>query len=246
MTLSFERAVLNIGREAARWVLPSPCVVCGSELPWRARVGSCCLDCWNRLPVITEAKCGRCAIPIPAGTAGQAITCIECSVDPPSMEFTDSWGHYRGGLERVLHAFKFGGHDFLDRPLATLLAELWDRHEDHDFDVVAGVPLHANRRRARGYDQAERLARHFARRAGLEYSGRMLERRIDRQPQSKLDRAARLINVRGVYAGTARAGGRSILLIDDICTTGATLRACTTALLSAGARRVAAITIARA
>src|SRR5205823_10665409 len=149
-----------------------------------------------------------------------------------------------GPLERVLHALKFERHDFYDAPLAELMAEVL---RDRDFDAVVPVPMHPARERRRGYNQAELLARALARRIGIRCDTTLLVRRgADRRAQSTLSRAARAANVRGAFAATPRAAGRRVLLVDDICTTGETLRACAGALLRSDAARVCAIAVARA
>src|SRR3984893_12198081 len=112
-------ALSILGRETARIVLHASCVVCERELPWRARKASCCTSCWPALPEITGAKCDSCAMPWSAG--GLSFRCIACLDDPLPVGWTDAWGHYRGSLERLLHAFKFERHDFLDAPLPGLL-----------------------------------------------------------------------------------------------------------------------------
>ena len=238
-TLSF------LGRETARIVLHSPCIVCRGELPWRARTASCCTACWRALPKIVTAKCRSCAEPWTAGAPHDDYFCGGCFVDPLPLDWCDAWGHYQGGLEQVIHAFKFERHDFLDAPLATLLEETLAARGDVAFDAIVPVPMHAAKRRRRGYDQAELLAQALAKRVGIDWES-LLTKRSDTPAQSKLARDARARNVRDAYAASAQAKDRSLLLVDDVCTTGETLRATARALLRAGAARVCAITIAKA
>lgn len=185
---------------------------------------------------------------MPLAGDDDAVRCIECQLDPAKLVFCDAWGRYGGALERVLHAFKFEKHDFLDDPLASLLEALIVERGDFAFEAVVPVPMSRAKERKRGYNQAERLARALAGRL----AGRMdvkcemlLGKRIDRQTQSRLPRAERAKNVRLAFQASARSDGKSILLVDDICTTGETLRACADELLRAGASRVAAVTVAK-
>ncbi len=230
-----------IGRHALRIVLPSWCDVCGRELPWRGREASCCASCWSMLPRIEGAKCRSCALPLPAGDI-----CIACSADPLPVGWCDAWGEYKSGLERLLHAFKFAHHDFLDSSLAGLLHETFTARGDLAFDAVVPVPMHRSKERKRGYNQAELLARALARRAGLAFDARMLLKPEETPTQSLLSRGSRAENVRKAFAASDRAAGKSILVVDDICTTGETLRACARELVRAGAERVCAITVAKA
>lgn len=230
----------NIGREALRIVLPSWCVVCDGPLPWREAEASCCGECWRSLPRLTGARCRSCALPLPAG---EGLTCITCSADPLPVEWCDAWGEYSGGLERLLHAFKFEHHDFLDDSFAALLHATRDGFA---FDAIVPVPMHWAKERRRGYNQAELLARALARRIGIECSPRLLTKRQENDTQSLLARAARRENVRRSFEASPRASGKSILIVDDICTTGETFRACAQALVRAGAGRVCAISVAKA
>lgn len=231
--------LLGVAREAVRTLLPSWCVVCDRELPWADRTASCCADCWRTLPRITGAKCVSCALPL-AGD-DDATRCIECQLDPGNLLFCDAWGRYSGALEKVLHAFKFERHDFLDDPLAELLEQLM---RDAAFDAIVPVPMSRAKERKRGYNQAERLARALGRRTNVACE-LLLTKRGERATQSLLPRAERAKNVRGAFQASPRAHGKAILLVDDICTTGETLRSCASELLRAGATSVAAVTLAK-
>lgn len=231
-------ALSILGREAVRIVLPAWCVGCAGELPWSDRTTSCCARCWAALPRIAGTKCRSCALPIPDGEH-----CLNCLRDPLPLDWCEAWGHYRGTLERVLHALKFERHDFYDAPLAQLLDSVM---RDRDFDLVLSVPMTAAKERRRGYNQAELLARALAARIGVRCDPALLIKRAEREAQSKLRRAARTVNVRGLFAASPRVAARKVLLVDDICTTGATLRACAAALRMEEAARVCAIAVARA
>jgi ComF family protein len=234
----------SIGRETAKIVLHAPCVVCDRELPWRARTASCCANCWTSLRKITSGRCTSCALPL---AAGDGLRCMDCLVDPLPMDWTEAWGHYGGALERVLHALKFRRHDFFADPLAALMHEtLGERLTDTPFDAVVPIPMHRAKLRRRGYNQAELLARSLASRLRVRPAPELLERTGERATQSRLSRAERRANVRGAFAASRRAAGKSILLVDDVCTTGETLRACAAALLQQDAARVCAVVVARA
>ncbi len=232
-----------LGRETARIVLHAACVVCDRELPWRERKASCCAACWSALPKITGAECDSCAMPWSAG--GEGFRCIRCLDDPLPVGWTEAWGHYRGSLERLLHAFKFERHDFLDAPLAELLESVV-QSRDVDFDAIVPVPMHRSKLRQRGYNQAELLGRALGRRLGIRCEPSMLRKGIERSAQSTLARSDRAANVRGVFATSASVRERSILIVDDVCTTAETLRACAHALLSGNASRVCAVIVAKA
>jgi len=217
--------------------LHASCVVCRRELPWRERIASCCGSCWDSLPRIHSTQCRSCALPLPEGEL-----CLNCARDPIPVAWTSAWGHYRGSLERLLHAFKFQRHDFFDAPLAELLHESL---RDSDFDVIVPVPMHRSKLRRRGYNQAELLARALARRVRVQCEP-LLATRVARKTQSLLGRGERRANVHDAFLASRRVAGRSVLIVDDVCTTGQTIRACADALLAAKAARVCAVAVAKA
>jgi competence protein ComFC len=242
---SLRGALSILGREALQIVLPSWCIACDRELPWRERVASCCASCWSALPRIERAKCRSCALPAPVAGL-HTFLCISCSADPLPVGWCDAWGEYRGGLERLLRALKFEKHDFLDDALSSLLESALLARGDLEFDALVPVPMPRARQRRRGYNQAELLARALSRRLGIACDTALLSRRPSRVLQSRLSRRERAANMRNAFIATPEAEAKSILIVDDICTTGETLRACANALMGAGAGRVCAIAVAKA
>jgi ComF family protein len=218
-------------------------VACGGELPWRERTASCCAACWASLPAIRAAKCRFCALPW-SGDDPDFI-CGPCLKEPLPVDWTEAWGCYSGSLERVLHAFKFKRHDFFADPLAELIERMLRQRGDLDFDAVVPVPMHRAKVRRRGYNQAELLARALAKRIGIRCQPALLTKTRDLDAQSKLARNARAANVHGAFLASPRVASKKILLVDDVCTTGATIRACAGELVRAGAGRVAAAVVAK-
>jgi ComF family protein len=183
---------------------------------------------------------------MPWSAGAGSFRCLSCLEDPLPVAWTDAWGHYRGSLERLLHAFKFERHDFLDDALSELLESVIRERGDAGFDSIVAVPMHRSKLRQRGYNQAELLARALARRLSIHCDAGLLRKRVDRLPQSTLPRSERAKNVRGAFVASSHSEGRSILLVDDVCTTAETLRACAKALIAAGAARVCAAVVAKA
>ena len=196
------------------------------------------------LPLIEGPKCESCAQPWPGDVA--ATRCLDCVIAPLPVGWTDAWGHYRDALERVLHAFKFQRHDWFSDPFADALRDLVVSHGDETFDAVVPVPMSRAKLRRRGYNQAELLARALAHRLQLRCDTSLLAKRLERRTQSTLAKAERAANVRGAFRASERSTSKSILLVDDVCTTGETLRACAETLGRAGAERVCAVVVAKA
>lgn len=155
---------------------------------------------------------------------------------------------FSGTVRAALHRLKYAGEKRLAAPLADALAARW-RAVGMGGDLMVPVPVHAERARQRGYDQAALLAARASERSGLPCR-LALERTRRTSPQYELGRRARWSNVRGAFAlrrpGEAAAvQGRWVVLVDDVVTTGSTLVACAEVLYGAGALAVSALTVAR-
>jgi ComF family protein len=154
---------------------------------------------------------------------------------------------YSGPARACLHALKYDGEQRLVTPLSELLAARW-RRVGIGGNVLVPVPVHAARRRQRGFDQAELLARGVGRELGLPVAT-ALGRTTKTTAQHSLSRRARATNVGHAFvvtpAGEAQVRGRWVVLIDDVVTTGATLSGCAAALYAAGAAAVSGLALAR-
>jgi ComF family protein len=154
---------------------------------------------------------------------------------------------YSGTVRAALHALKYGGERRLAAPLAEALAERW-RRAGRGGDVLTWVPVHSARRRERGFDQAEELARHTAAALQLPVAG-LIDRPHRTTAQHALGQAQRASNMTSAFEPTVALRtsyvGAWVVVVDDILTTGATLGGCAAALLEGGAGMVSAATVAR-
>ncbi|MBI4320757.1 MAG: ComF family protein [Chloroflexi bacterium] len=176
-------------------------------------------------------------------TAGVEV-CDTCWRTRPSYDGARAPYFFEGALRKAIHRFKYNRAQHLARPLAALLDEYltsWNI----SADVLVPVPLHSQRLAERGYNQAELLAREVAQMAKLPLEADCLQRVRHTESQMGLPAAGRLDNVRGAFAcANPDLRARSILLIDDVSTTGATLDACAVALKKGGAASVWALCVA--
>ena len=246
MTGILAEVLTLVGRETSRIVLHATCIVCGIDLPWSRRVRSCCLECWSSIETLDEGRCLKCALARATSTDDGLFICIGCRSRRSPLRWLDAWGPYHGTLERVLHAFKFEGHDFLSRPLAELLARRWQERRESGAYVIVPVPMHPKGLRERGYNQSARLASDLGGLLDLPVKTRALSKVRPTRTQSTLPRKDRRDNVRGAFAASSSLEGVSVLLVDDICTTGETIRACARSLGRAGADDVVSLVVARA
>lgn len=166
---------------------------------------------------------------------------------PPGLLQLEWCAMYSGPVRAALQALKYRGERRLADPLAAALAERW-RRAGRGGDVVTWVPVHPSRRRERGFDQAEELARRMGADLGLSVAP-LLVRRQRTTAQHALGQAERASNTAAAFdSGSALRRpyrGAWVVVVDDILTTGATLAGCAGALLEGGAAAVSAVTVAR-
>ena len=227
---------------------PAHCLVCTEPgADGRALCTACAAGLpWNR------TACGRCGLPLPVS----AEACGRCLRRPPPLASTRAVFRYEAPLDRLLPRLKFHRDFAAGRVLAGLMAEALGAASSDSArpDAIVPLPLHRDRLRRRGYDQALELARPLARTLGLPLRDDLLVRVRDTAPQSRLDAAARRRNTRRAFAvatATPSAKRRAhvlpahVALVDDVMTTGATLHAAAIALRRAGVARVDAWVCAR-
>jgi len=201
-----------------------------------------CAQCAESL-VAAPAGCTVCGAPLDDALlpATRPRRCGACRERAPPFVLARAPFLHGGALAEAIHAFKYEKHEELARPLGVLFEAV----ERPRPDVISPVPLHPRRMIQRGYDQAALLAREAGRRFSLPVE-HLVERGRSTAPQVGRDRQARIRNVQGAFRARGNIRGRSICLIDDVLTTGATAGEAARALYAAGARRVEVRTLSRA
>jgi len=233
----------GIFRSVLDFLFPPVCLQCRRRV---SEPGNLCADCWREIAFIDGAQCASCGLPFEAPTFAGA-RCAACLASPPAFDAARAVMRYDEKCKASLLAFKHA--DRLD--LAPSFAH-WLIRAGGDFitemDTVVPVPLHRSRLWSRRYNQAAELARALAQRTGKAFRPFALER-VRRTPsQGEMPSAiARRRNVAGAFRvrDTAKVAGRTVLLIDDVLTTGATADACARALKRAGASKVLVLALAR-
>ncbi|TDI14090.1 MAG: ComF family protein [Acidobacteria bacterium] len=237
-------------RDVAATVIPPACCVCNVLCDFAAEAGVCA-SCWAQVEYLGGPVCPRCGRPHPGleDDDFEGILCGGCQRREPPFQAGVSMAHYRGPLKTLIRLFKFSDRPELARPLASrALTVLRSRAAMvKEFDRIVPVPLPLLRRVRRGYNQATLLARELGRRLEIPVDVRALRRRGLGRPQTSMPANRRAANIRGAFLLRRRAdvAGRSILLVDDVWTTGATLSECSRVLRHGGALRVVAFSLAR-
>ncbi len=220
--------------ELVALVAPPRCAACGVSV--RRATDVLCAACRRALPWLARPSCARCALPLPCGR--------RCPASDAAFDAAWAVVAYEGVARDAMRALKFAAA----RPLAAVMAAQIAASAPAALlapgVTLVPVPAHPQRRRARGFDPAELIAVALARRAGLPLA-RPLRRAAGGSRQLGASRAQRLDPAQLEFDVAGRPVPARALLVDDVHTTGATLRACATALRCAGSRQIAVVTWAR-
>ena len=223
--------------------LPPLCPACREPVEDQAL----CASCWSKLSFIARPYCERLGIPF-AYDPGPGLLSMQAIADPPSYTRARAAVRYDDIARALVHAFKYG--DRLD--LAPTLGR-WTAAAGRELlaeaDALVPVPLHWRRLWARRFNQSATLAQAVSAVSGVPVLHGALKRAKATQHQVGLSQAERAVNVQGAFRvpaeGKADIAGRRLILVDDVLTSGATVDACTRALLRAGATNVDVLVFAR-
>jgi ComF family protein len=231
--------IQSMGKILLDFALPPRCAGCGDIVD---EVGSFCPTCWGHMEWLGNAGCQRCGLPL-AGT--EIDMCGRCLADPPKLDRIRAAVAYDDLPRSIALRLKYGRKVGLARTMARYMAPL---SGDWGADpIIVPVPLHRWRLWGRGFNQSGLVAKELGRRWQLPMDAHLL-RRVKRTTSLKgLNHRQRRQAVSGAFAvpNPERVRGKTIILIDDVLTSGSTAEACTRALRRAGAGRVELICWAR-
>ncbi len=234
------------------WLYPPRCRACGSWISGRD-AEYLCSACWPRIRLVSHPLCTVCGRPF-FDASGEDHHCAACLARPPHFTRARAWGCYprddiaEHPLRQVVQKFKYGRKVSLGKPLGRLLAEgCREFLQGCAVELIVPVPLHPKRLRWRGFNQSLLLARQVSFVYGVPVDPFLLYRNRETPPQTQLTEDERRRNVRGAFAiyPEKTLKGKSMLLVDDVYTSGATVNECSRVLLRGGAREVTVLTLAR-
>nr|WP_277622706.1 ComF family protein [Sphingomonas telluris] len=233
------RSTINTALKAVLdFALPPRCAGCGAIV---ADVHSFCGDCWSQVEFLGESGCMTCGMPL---EATDAELCGVCVAKPPRIERTRSAVAYDELSRSIAIRLKYGRKVALARTMARFMAPLV--RPEHD-PVLVPVPLHRGRLWQRGFNQSLLVANEIARATGLRSEARLLRRTRSTPALKGMSIAQRRKTVAGAFAVDPAADlqGRTVVLVDDVLTTGSTANACAKVLKKAGAARIELVSWAR-
>jgi ComF family protein len=203
-----------------------------------------CPSCISQIPLLTSPLCQRCSRPLTVSGI-----CKQCQYYSPNLSGLRAVSVYQEPLRAYIHALKYEGNTRLAKPLGQLLAQAYLTYGMRT-DAVLPEPLHSERQQKRGYNHAYLLAAACANHIGIPLYNNILVRHRATSAQVGLNSGDRRQNVAGAFLCTPAFAthvlyGRTLLIIDDVYTTGATLEACAAPLFAAGARAVWGLVLAR-
>lgn len=232
---------MEIIANAARWmfdaIFPKFCIRCGLEGVW------VCDSCSEKFQKWNGQGCSVCK------KKSIHLLCGDCAKDAPVSFLFSAYSYADPYIKKTVHALKYEYISEIGRFMGMLLAEKYrDFGHGYASDAhVVPIPIHRKRFRDRGFNQSELIARAFAETANIMYVPNAIERVIDTQSQVNLSGSERIQNVSGAFAvrNMRSIYGETVYLIDDVCTTGATLLETARTLRAAGVKDIIGVTFAR-
>lgn len=220
-------------------LFPEVCPVCKRPSS-EHRTAPICPMCWQTISVYKGPLCQRCGKPL---VSDVSITCRNCLEDEPPFEYARSAGLYEAVLKEAINLFKYHRIKRLSKPLSEIMLEI---KIPKDIDVIVAVPMHKKRLSQKEFNHSALLAKHLADSIGIKLIPDYLIKIKETHPQVGLNAKERMENIKGTFGITNKdlIKKKNIMLVDDVVTTGATIRECSRLLKHDGAGNIYILALA--
>ncbi|MGD9568197.1 MAG: ComF family protein [Sedimentibacter sp.] len=204
-----------------------------------------CPHCEKLLKKIEPPMCSKCSKPI--NYSSSTNLCQECSSEERHFEMSKSLYAYEGLIKKSIYSYKYYNKPYFYKLFGRLLVSFMLSTNYTNFDCIVSVPLHSSKMRKRGYNQSELLAKYISKKLDIPYVDALkrTKKTLKQSEQSRLERRKNLKDAFAIKKTAQKIINSSVLLVDDIYTTGSTVDECSKVLMNYGASKVYVITIAR-
>lgn len=224
----------NISRTTLDWLFPPTCLGCGEEGVFF------CPECFSKIKLVPQTVCNYCG-----GFTSKKGKCPNCANKRLPYAGFRAFAYYDGVVRKAIHHLKYQNDLTIGRYLAGWLQLVYQR-TDWEVDLIVPIPIGEQKRVERGYNQAERLAKPLSEMLEIPFTSEALIRINEISSQVGLNHDQRQENVRQAFVAKAQSvKQKSVLLLDDVFTSGATMEAAATELMQAGASKVFCLTVAK-
>ncbi|MDI6785643.1 MAG: ComF family protein [bacterium] len=231
----------NFYNKLLDFLFPSYCEICNQRLQNEKYI---CQKCLKKVKYINSNTCSLCGkefnLPV-------SSLCKDCKNNKRYFKEARAIGRYEGVLKDYIHLLKYCNKPYLKVLFPDIVKDYAKWIKNYQFDYIMPIPLHPKKLRKRGYNQAELFAKYLSKAYKIEYYKDNLTRKKETLPQINLDKKERLRNVKSsfIVKYKEKVKDKSILLIDDVYTTGATVNECSKELKESGVKKIIVLTLAR-
>jgi len=228
------------------FLFPKTCLACGNFILSGEPSKYLCGLCYQKIKFIEPPVCEKCGVPVNSDEK----YCKRCTIDKEKIYYDSIRGitYFEEPIKECIHMLKYKGKEYLRFFLSDFFINYIQKNDYLlNVDLIFSVPTHWTRKLKRGFNQSELLAELISKKFNIEYNSTNLYRKKMTKPQAKLNREERLININEAFAvrNSDSLIGKSVLIIDDVSTTGETINQCAKVLKYAGAKSIFGLTLAR-